>query len=163
MDFAVMAPGRASSPVIIKPVEFLREVTVPDETKNCIACFEPINAQARKCRHCYQVQNKLANAVNLPAVSAAAFAILLLALAWVACVIFQLGHKEQFNSQMRVARGRLAFPRWTGARPPVVLLPSGTGATCRGSGPPCRQNISTTKETWLTSSIPGSRSVSTRG
>jgi hypothetical protein len=73
---------------------------VPNRTKNCIACFETINAQARKCPHCHQVQNKVANAINLPAVSAAALAILLLVLGWLVYMISQFWHQEKFNSQL---------------------------------------------------------------
>ena len=73
---------------------------MPNETKSCIACFETIHAQARKCPHCHQVQNKLANAINLPAVSAVAFGILLLLFAWLVYVISQFGRKEGFNSQL---------------------------------------------------------------
>lgn len=73
---------------------------MPNETKSCIACFETIDARARKCPHCHQVQTKVANALNLPAVSALASGIVLLMLAWLVYVIVQSGHREEFNSQL---------------------------------------------------------------
>jgi hypothetical protein len=87
-------------------------VIVPNETKSCIACFETIDARARKCPHCHQVQTKVANAVNLPAVSAVALAICFVLVGWFAYVIVQLGHKEGFNSQLESgpARVRIATP-----------------------------------------------------
>ena len=73
---------------------------MPNETKSCIACFETIKAQARKCPHCYQVQSKVANAINLPVVAAVAAGVAVLLVAWMVYVIWQLGHSEGFNSQL---------------------------------------------------------------
>ena len=75
-------------------------VIVANETKSCMACFETIDARARKCPHCHQVQSKVLNAINRPAMGAVVLVICFILVGWLALVIWQLGHREGFNSQL---------------------------------------------------------------
>jgi hypothetical protein len=58
------------------------------DTKPCIACFEPIKREARKCFHCYQIQTGSAALLNRPSLGWLAAAAVVAMVAGMAYVTF---------------------------------------------------------------------------
>ena len=77
------------------------------ETKPCIACFTPINAKARKCGHCHQIQSKVAGLVNHPWTSWVVFTLSVLFFLVALYSILQSTRKESFAAQLVVGESQL--------------------------------------------------------
>jgi hypothetical protein len=68
-------------------VNFLDTQDADMETKKCLACKEDILINAKKCKHCLQIQNPIANLQNNPYFSYGSLVIVLVTILWITIVM----------------------------------------------------------------------------
>jgi hypothetical protein len=75
--------------------------------KPCLTCFEPIDARAKKCPHCHQLQVRAAVAMQSPWFLTLLFVVLFGFIGYLFWSLLQDLHREAFSSQLSVGSSTL--------------------------------------------------------
>jgi len=81
------------------------------ETKSCLVCFESIDARARRCHHCREIQSKATALAHHPAVLTAFLILVALLLLWLAYSVTRTVQQPSFAGKLVVAASTLKVSR----------------------------------------------------
>lgn len=84
------------------------------ETKSCLVCFETIDARARKCHHCREVQTKAAAWAHHPAVVTSFLVLVGLLLVWLAYSVTRKVEQPAFVGKLVVGTSTLKVSKAEG-------------------------------------------------
>jgi hypothetical protein len=82
--------------------------------KPCLVCFEPIDARARKCHHCREIQSPASAWMHHPAVLTTFMILLGLLIVWVGYTAVRGLRKPPFSGQLAVGAAQLRLANQEG-------------------------------------------------